>query len=298
MTDKSARSPEDVHSEWSDLDLRSTDALVELWAQEELSVAAAVAEARPALVAAVDAISARVIAGGRLIYVGAGTPGRLAWLDAVECPPTFGCDPQLVQAIIAGGSRAFTGAIEADEDDASTAPGALAAVNVSAADTVVCVSASGRTPFVRKAAECARERGALTIALCNAPDSPLAAETDMAIVLLTGPEILSGSTRLKAASAQKTVMNMMSTLLMMRLGHTYGNLMVGVRADNVKLRGRTRRIVEQATGQPSDVVDDMIQRCDGDLKAAIVALLQGIEPDQARDRLARTHGQIREALTL
>ncbi|MDQ1682120.1 MAG: N-acetylmuramic acid 6-phosphate etherase, partial [Frankiaceae bacterium] len=149
MSDTLPRSPEDVRSDWSDLDLRSTEALVELWTDEERAVAGAVAEARPALVAAVDAIAARALAGGRLIYVGAGTPGRLAWLDAVECPPTFGCDPQLVQAIIAGGSRAFTGAIEADEDDASTAPGALDAVGVTAQDTVVCVSASGRTPFVR-----------------------------------------------------------------------------------------------------------------------------------------------------
>jgi N-acetylmuramic acid 6-phosphate etherase len=296
VSDTLPRSPEDVRSDWSDLDLRSTEALVELWTDEERAVAAAVAEARPSLVAAVDAIASRALEGGRLIYVGAGTPGRLAWLDAVECPPTFGCDPQLVQAIIAGGSRAFTGAIEADEDDASTAPGALDAVGVTARDTVVCVSASGRTPFVRKAAEHARGLGAFTIALCNAPDSPLAAETDMAIVLLTGPEILSGSTRLKAASAQKTVMNMMSTLLMVRLGHTYGNLMVGVRADNVKLRGRTRRIVEQATGQPSDVVDDMIQRCDGDLKAAIVALLTGVDPDQSRERLAQSNGHVRAAL--
>ena len=296
MSDTLPHSPEDVRSDWSDLDLRPTEALVALWADEERAVAQAVATAAPALVTAVDAIASRVQAGGRLIYVGAGTPGRLAWLDAVECPPTFGCDPELVQAIIAGGNRAFTGAIEADEDDASTAPGALDAVAVTEKDTVVCVSASGRTPFVRKAAEHARALGAVTIAVCNAPDSPLAAETDMAVVLLTGPEILSGSTRLKAASAQKTVMNMMSTLLMVRLGHTFGNLMVGVRADNVKLRGRTRRIVEQATGQPSDVVDDMIQRCDGDLKSAIVALLTGVSPGEARQRLAEAGGHVRAAL--
>ena len=296
MTDTPARTPEDVRADLSDLDLRSTENLVDLWATEEQSVARAIADARPALVAAVDAIAARVQDGGRLIYVGAGTPGRLAWLDAVECPPTFGCEPDLVQAVIAGGARAFTGAIEADEDDASTAPAALAAVGLTSRDTVVCVSASGRTPFVRRAASYARELGALTIGLCNAPDSPLATETELAVVLLTGPEILSGSTRLKAASAQKAVMNMMSTLLMVRLGHTYGNLMVGVRADNDKLRGRTRRIVEEATGQPATVADEMIQRCDGDLKVAIVALLTGSEPGAARERLAESGGHVREAV--
>ncbi|MDQ1701937.1 MAG: N-acetylmuramic acid 6-phosphate etherase [Frankiaceae bacterium] len=296
MTDSPARSPEDVRPDWSDLDLRSTDELVHLWADEEESVARAVAGAHAELVAAVDAIAARAQDGGRLVYVGAGTPGRLAWLDAVECPPTFGCEPDLVQAIIAGGSRAFTGAIEADEDDASTAPGALAAIGVTARDTVVCVSASGRTPFVLRAAEYARELGALTIAVCNAPGSALAGQTDLAVVLLTGPEILSGSSRLKAASAQKTVMNMMSTLLMVRLGHTYGNLMVGVKADNEKLRGRTRRIVEQATGEPADVVDAMIQRCGGDLKAAIVALLTDGDPAHARERLRETSGRVREAV--
>jgi N-acetylmuramic acid 6-phosphate etherase len=296
VTDSPARSPEDVRPDWSDLDLRSTDELVHLWADEEESVARAVAGAHAELVAAVDAIAARAQDGGRLVYVGAGTPGRLAWLDAVECPPTFGCEPDLVQAIIAGGSRAFTGAIEADEDDASTAPGALAAIGVTARDTVVCVSASGRTPFVLRAAEYARELGALTIAVCNAPGSALAGQTDLAVVLLTGPEILSGSSRLKAASAQKTVMNMMSTLLMVRLGHTYGNLMVGVKADNEKLRGRTRRIVEQATGEPADVVDAMIQRCGGDLKAAIVALLTDGDPAHARERLRETSGRVREAV--
>lgn len=296
MTDTAALSPEHARADWSDLDLRSTAELVRLWTDEEAVVARAVAAAEPALVAAIDLIDARVEAGGRLIYVGAGTPGRLAWLDAVECPPTFGCDPGLVQAVIAGGAKAFSSAIEADEDDADTAADALRGVDLGGGDTVVCVSASGRTPFVLAAAAHAREVGASTIALVNAPRSALAQACDLAIEVLTGPEILAGSSRLKAGTAQKVVLNMLSTLLMMRLGHTYGNLMVGVHPANKKLLERTRRIVEQATGASPDVVEEMVGRCDGDLKLSIVALLTGDDLATARDRLDRAGGRVRAAV--
>jgi N-acetylmuramic acid 6-phosphate etherase len=296
LTDTAALSPEHARADWSDLDLRSTAELVRLWTDEEAVVARAVAAAEPALVAAIDLIDARVEAGGRLIYVGAGTPGRLAWLDAVECPPTFGCDPGLVQAVIAGGAKAFSSAIEADEDDADTAADALRGVDLGGGDTVVCVSASGRTPFVLAAAAHAREVGASTIALVNAPRSALAQACDLAIEVLTGPEILAGSSRLKAGTAQKVVLNMLSTLLMMRLGHTYGNLMVGVHPANKKLLERTRRIVEQATGASPDVVEEMVGRCDGDLKLSIVALLTGDDLATARDRLDRAGGRVRAAV--
>jgi N-acetylmuramic acid 6-phosphate etherase len=296
LTDTAALSPEHARADWSDLDLRSTAELVRLWTDEEAVVARAVAAAEPALVAAIDLIDARVEAGGRLIYVGAGTPGRLAWLDAVECPPTFGCDPGLVQAVIAGGAKAFSSAIEADEDDADTAADALRGVDLGGGDTVVCVSASGRTPFVLAAAAHAREVGASTIALVNAPRSALAQACDLAIEVLTGPEILAGSSRLKAGTAQKVVLNMLSTLLMMRLGHTYGNLMVGVHPANKKLLERTRRIVEQATGASPDVVEEMVGRCDGDLKLSIVALLTGDDLPAARDRLDRAGGRVRAAV--
>jgi N-acetylmuramic acid 6-phosphate etherase len=292
LTDTAALSPEHARADWSDLDLRSTAELVRLWTDEEAVVARAVAAAEPALVAAIDLIDARVEAGGRLIYVGAGTPGRLAWLDAVECPPTFGCDPGLVQAVIAGGAKAFSSAIEADEDDADTAADALRGVDLGGGDTVVCVSASGRTPFVLAAAAHAREVGASTIALVNAPRSALAQACDLAIEVLTGPEILAGSSRLKAGTAQKVVLNMLSTLL----GHTYGNLMVGVHPANKKLLERTRRIVEQATGASPDVVEEMVGRCDGDLKLSIVALLTGDDLATARDRLDRAGGRVRAAV--
>jgi N-acetylmuramic acid 6-phosphate etherase len=297
LTDTASLSPEHARAEWSDLDLRSTVDLVRLWTEEETTVARAIADAQPALVAAVDMISSRVDAGGRLIYVGAGTPGRLAWLDAVECPPTFGCAPDLVQAVIAGGAKAFSSAIEADEDDADTAAAALTGAGLRAADTLVCVSASGRTPFVLAAAAFAREAGARTVALVNAPGSALAGACDLAVEVLTGPEILAGSSRLKAGTAQKVVLNMFSTLLMMRLGHTYGNLMVGVHADNIKLRERTRRIVEQATGAAPEAVEEMVERCGGDLKLSIVALLTGDDLPAARDRLDKARRRVRQAVS-
>ena len=296
MTDTAAQSPEDIRPEWSDLDLWSTGDLVRLWADEEASVSRAITAAGASLVAAVDTVAERVAAGGRLIYVGAGTTGRLAWLDAVEVPPTFGSDPSLVQAVVAGGAKAFTSAIEADEDDAATARDALAQLALTAADTVVCCSASGRTPFVLAAAAYAREVGARTIALVNAPGSALAQATDLALEVLTGPEIIAGSSRLKAGTSQKIVLNMLSTLLMVRLGHTYGNLMVGVQADNLKLRARTRRIVEQATGAEPEAVEEMVARTDGDLKLSIVALLTGDDLPAARARLDRAGGRVRAAI--
>lgn len=222
---------------------------------EDQTVPAAVAERLPAIAAAIDATAARMARGGRLIYAGAGTAGRLGVLDASECPPTFNTDPAEVVGLIAGGPSAMVKAVEGAEDSRELAAADLDALNLTANDTVVGVSASGRTPYAIGAVEHARTKGALTIGFsCNA-DSELAAAAEHGIEVVTGPELLTGSTRLKAGTAQKLVLNMISTITMIRLGKTYGNLMVDVRASNEKLQARSRRIVALATGAPDEQIE-------------------------------------------
>jgi len=280
----------------ADLDLRSTAELVRLMGEADATVPHAVAAAGTALTAAIDGIAARLARGGRLVYVGAGTSGRLALVDAVECQSTFGLDSGRVVALVAGGADSAATAQEHAEDDAGAGAAELRALVVDEHDAVVGISASGRTPYVLGALEVARRAGALTVGVVCVEGSPIGAAADREIAVVVGAEVLAGSTRLKAGTAQKLVLNTISTVSMIRLGKTYGNLMVDVVATNDKLRGRVRRIVELATGASSTEVAAALDASDGDAKVAIVTLLAGVDASTARERLARAGGVVRKAL--
>jgi N-acetylmuramic acid 6-phosphate etherase len=261
---------------------------------DDAIVPAAVGEAGPAIAAAVDAIVERLEGGGRMIYVGAGTAGRVGVLDASECGPTFNTDR--VVGVIAGGQVAVSTASESAEDHPDSGAQAIAVLGVGAHDAVVGISASGRTPYVLGAIERARAAGALTIGLvCNA-DSPLSEAAQVPIEVLVGPEFVAGSTRLKAGTAQKLVLNMLSTLTMIRLGKTYGNLMVDVRVTNAKLRDRATRIVEQVAGVGHDAAAGALAEADDDAKVAVTMLRTGSNAERARERLAVAGGHLRRAL--
>jgi N-acetylmuramic acid 6-phosphate etherase len=291
-----ALTTEAVRPDLADLDLLPTLDLLRRMNAEDSAVPAAVGSVLPALAVAVDAIAERMARGGRLVYAGAGTAGRLGVLDASECPPTFGTAPEQVVALIAGGPPAVTHAVEGAEDDADAAAADLDALHVTPADTVVGVSASGRTPYAVAAVRHARARGALTVGLaCNA-DSPLAAAAEHRLEVVTGPELITGSTRLKAGTAQKLVLNMISTAVMVRLGKTYGNLMVDVRATNAKLRARAHRLVAEATGADPTRCAEALEATNGQVKPAILMLLTGIGPEEAADVLATHSGHLRSAL--
>lgn len=279
-----------------DLDTLSTLDLVRLMNAEDARVAVAVAEELPSIASAIDLAAARLAAGGRLVYVGAGTSGRLGVLDAAECPATFGTPPEQVVAVIAGGEPAVTGAVEDAEDDQPAGAAAMAALGVGPADVVVGISASGQTPFVAGALDAARSVGAARIALVGNRPSPIADLADVAIAPVVGPEVLTGSTRLKAGTAQKMVLNMVSTGAMVRLGKTFGNLMVDVSPSSAKLRDRARRIVQQATGVPFEEAVARLDEAGGDVKVAVVAALAGIPPDEARADLQGAGGVVRAAL--
>jgi N-acetylmuramic acid 6-phosphate etherase len=272
----------------ADLDLRSTLELVELINDEDARVAPAVRTAAPELAATIDAIVARMEDGGRLVYVGAGTSGRLAAADAAECCPTFG--------LAEGRVVALTVAEQADEDDEAAGAAAVAAENVDARDAVVALSASGETAYVLGALRAAVDAGALSVAVVCTEGSPLGRIADHEVVALTGAEVLAGSTRMKAGTAQKLVLNTISTVTMMRLGRTYGNLMVGVLATNEKLRARARRAVALATDVSDAEIDAALAAANGDVKVAIVSLLTGLHADDARRRLDAAGGAVRRAL--
>jgi len=280
----------------ADIDLRSTLELVELVNDEDARVAPAVREAAPELAAAIEAIVTRVAGGGRLVYVGAGTSGRLALVDAAECGPTFGLPDGRVLALIAGGAHAHAVAQEAAEDSSLAGAEDIAAAAVGPADAVVALSASGNTPYALGAARAASEAGALTVAVVCSRGSELGRLTDHEVVAVTGPEVIAGSTRMKAGTAQKLVLNTISTVTMIRLGRTYGNLMVDVVASNAKLRARARRVVELATEVSEPEADAALAASDGDAKVAIVALLTGSHADDARRRLGEAGGSIRRVL--
>jgi N-acetylmuramic acid 6-phosphate etherase len=272
----------------SDLDLRSTRDLVELINDEDGTVAAAVRAVSAPLTSAIDAIVDRLQRGGRLVYIGAGTSGRLAAMDAAECEPTFGLRPGVVVAI--------TVTEEAAEDDSDSGAADLAASKVGTVDAVVAISASGATPYVLGATRAARELGALTVGVVCAPDSELGRTVEHEIAAVVGPEVIAGSTRLKAGTAQKLILNTISTVTMVRLGRTFGNLMVDVTASNDKLRGRARRAVELATDASSGEAAAALEAARGDAKVAIVSLLAGVNADEARLRLKAAGGSIRRSL--
>ncbi len=278
------------------IDTLSTFDMLNMINAEDARVAQAVAVVLPQIAEAVDKISERMRHGGRLIYVGAGTSGRLGALDAAECPPTYNTPPGLVVALLAGGPRALTESIEGAEDDALAGAQAIIDLYVTERDSIVGIAASGATPYVLGALEAAMNAGALTISLaCNHP-SPIAELAQIAIAPLVGPEVITGSTRMKAGTAQKLVLNMLSTGVMVRLGKTYGNLMVDLQAKNTKLKRRAVRIVCEATGLDFSVAEELLAACDGDVKTAIVAALTGVEPHEARRRLTEAGQIVRAAI--
>ncbi|MFD4132428.1 N-acetylmuramic acid 6-phosphate etherase [Streptomyces goshikiensis] len=282
--------------ELADIDRMTTLDIARVMNAEDATVAAAVAERLEEIAAAIDAIAARMARGGRLVYAGAGTAGRLGVLDASECPPTFNTDPGQVIGLIAGGPTAMVEAVEGAEDSKELAAEDLTALALTEADTVVGVSASGRTPYAIGAVEFARTRGALTVGLsCNA-GSALAAAAEHGVEVVVGPELLTGSTRLKAGTAQKLVLNLISTLTMIRLGKTYGNLMVDVRASNEKLRARSRRIVALATGASDAEIEAALTATGGEVKNAILVVLGGVDGPTAAALLTASGGHLRAAL--
>jgi N-acetylmuramic acid 6-phosphate etherase len=292
MTRLGHLSTEGARPERAEIDRLPTDELVRLMNEDDQAVALAVAEARPQIAEAIDAIVPRLRNGGRLIYVGAGTAGRLGVLDASECGPTFNSNQVL--GFIAGGPGAVSTATESAEDDPQGALHDLA--DLADHDVVVGISASGRTPYVLGALERAHAQGALTVGLVCNVGSPLSQAADIAIEVVVGPEFIAGSTRLKAGTAQKLVLNMLSTLTMVRLGKTYGNLMVDVRVTNEKLRDRATRIVEQLTGAPHDEAARALAAAGDDAKVAAVMLHARLSADAARARLQAVDGHLRKAL--
>jgi N-acetylmuramic acid 6-phosphate etherase len=289
---------EQVRTDVADLDMRTPEELVDVLLAAEATVPAAVRAARTEIAAAVALVEAAFVAGGRLVYVGAGTPGRLAALDAAECPPTFGTDPGQVLAILAGGNEAAAVAIEGAEDDEDAARRDVSVVAVADRDVVVGVSASGRTPYVLAALEAAGERGAATVAVVNNPESPASRLVDVAIELLTGPEVLAGSTRLKCGTAAKVVLNTLSTAAMIRTGKSYGGWMVDVQATNEKLHRRARRILREATGVDDATAAKALEAADWRTKTALVAILANVPATEAKVWLDATGGRVRDALAL
>jgi N-acetylmuramic acid 6-phosphate etherase len=274
----------------------STQELVELMNAEDASVPAAVGAAAGAIADALDAIVERLAAGGRLVYAGAGTSGRIAALDAEECEATFSTPPGQVVALVAGADAPSAEAREAAEDDEPAGRHAVEELGVSSGDAVVGVSASGRTPYALGAIAAAAEAGALTVAVVSVEDSPLARAADHELAVVVGPEVVSGSTRLKAGTAQKLVLNTISTVAMIRLGKTYGDLMVDLRASNDKLEARARRIVREAAGVSDDEAREALEAAGGSAKVAVVALIAELDPDAARSRLEQAGGSIEAAL--
>lgn len=285
-----ARNPATEH-----IDQLSTLDMLRIINQEDATVAAAVAAELPHIANAVDAVADRFEQGGRLFYIGAGTSGRLGVLDASECPPTFAVPPELFQGIIAGGDGALRNSSEASEDSADQGAADLAARAFTAKDAVIGIAASGRTPYVIGALTYAQKIGALAISLACVPDSKIAAVADIAIAPVTGPEILTGSTRLKAGTATKLVLNMLSTGVMIRTGAVYGNLMVNMQTTNEKLVDRGQRIISTATGVDQATAAKLLQNA-GTIKTAIVMQKLSLNRADAEAKLAAAKGRLSAAL--
>jgi len=263
---------------------------------EDRKVAEAVEREIPAIAQALEAIVKALERGGRLYYIGAGTSGRLGVLDAAECAPTFGVPADLVQAIIAGGESALARASEANEDDPASGAADLMARDFTAADVLVGIAASGRTPYVLGAIAAARRMGAVTVGISCTPDSELAGVVDIAISPLTGPEVVAGSTRMKAGTAQKMVLNMLTTGVFIRLGYVYGNLMVNVQPKNTKLSDRARRIVAQAASITEEQAQALLERAGNSVRVAIMMGKTGAGAEEAERKLAAAGGSVARAL--
>lgn len=280
----------------SEIDTLSSEELVERINEEDAGVADAVRQELPTIARVVDRVVDAFSNGGRLIYIGAGTSGRLGVLDASECPPTFGVPANMVIGLIAGGDRALRHAMEGAEDDEPAAAADLKGIDLNRRDVVVGLTVSGRTPYVLAGLKFARTVGATTVALSCNPDSPSAKLADFAISPIVGPEVLTGSTRLKSGTAQKLVLNMLSTASMIRIGKAYGNLMVDLHATNDKLEARAVRVVMQATGCTANTAETALEQAGMEVKLAILTLLTGDELSTARQRLQAANGVLRAAL--
>ena len=280
------------------LDNLSAIEIVQLINSEDARIALAVKAVADPIAEAIDIIAVRLSNGGRLIYMGAGTSGRLGVLDAVECPPTFSTEPELVVGLIAGGPEGLLRAVEGAEDSRDMGREDLQNLKLSNLDVVVGIAASGRTPYVIGGLDYARQTGAFAIGFSCNQDAELKKHADLNIIPVVGPEVLSGSTRLKAGTATKMVLNMLTTGAMVRMGKTYSNLMVDVRATNEKLGARAQRIVKELTDCSDSEVGDLLERCDGEVKTAIVSHNLGLSPDAARNRLKSVNGHLRRALEL
>jgi N-acetylmuramic acid 6-phosphate etherase len=278
------------------IDTLSTESVLRIMNAEDRQVAEAVEREIPAIARAVDRIVAAFERGGRLFYLGAGTSGRLGVLDASECPPTFNVPPEMVQGIIAGGEAALSQATETTEDDPAIGARDLEVRGFTASDVLVGIAASGRTPYVLGAVAKARRLGAVTVGISCTPDSELARAVEIAITPLVGPEVVAGSTRMKAGTAQKLVLNMLSTGAFVRLGYVYGNLMVNVQPKNQKLCDRARRIVAQAAGVSVERAGEWLAAAGGSVRVAIVMAKGGVSREDAERRLAAAKGRVSKAL--
>ena len=287
------RNPASAH-----IDSCTTLEMVTIMQQEDSKIASAIEKILPEIARAIDATSQRLENGGRLFYLGAGTSGRLGILDASECPPTYGTDPELVQGLIAGGIPAILRAQEGAEDNPGLAVHDLKEHGFSAKDVLVGIAASGRTPYVIGGLKYARELGALTIALACSEHAEIAALADIALTPVTGPEVVTGSTRMKAGTAQKLVLNMLSTGTMIKLGKVYGNLMVDVKASNKKLEERAIRIVMEGSGCKRTEAEKALKGADGHAKLAILMVVAGVSAGEGKALLERTSGHLAAAIRL
>ena len=287
---------EQPHPDHPALDRYDTPALVEAFVADQALAALAVRAAAPQLAAAVDAAVPRLRAGGRIVTVGAGTSGRLGVLDSVELHPTFSWPRERAPALLAGGAGAMFVAVEGAEDDRAQGAADLTALAPQANDVVLLLAASGATPYTLGAAEAARAAGALTVGIVNNPGAPLAAACELAVVLDTGPEVISGSTRLKAGTAQKIALNTFSSSVMVRMHKVYGNLMVDLRATNAKLVRRALRLTVRATGASQSDAESALAACGARVKVAIVMLRAGVDAAEAERRLTAAAGSVAQAL--
>ncbi len=287
---------EQAHPAHAQLDSYTTEDLVGALVDDQREAVEAVRAASTEIARAVNAATARLREGGRLIYVGAGTSGRLGLLDSVELYPTFSWPPERAIALLAGGSQAIFKAVEGAEDDAAQGAADLRAQDVQTVDVVIALAASGTTPYALGALAQAKEVGALSIGIANNANAPVARNADIGIVLDTGPEVISGSTRLKAGTAQKITLNTLSSSIMVRLNKVHGNLMVDLKATNAKLVRRSIRLTMLATGAEEAVAADTLSACSGSVKVAIVAILKHLSADQARNLLDASNGNVRTAL--
>jgi N-acetylmuramic acid 6-phosphate etherase len=287
---------EQLNPDSAEIDRRSTTEMLQIINREDHKVPNAVESEIPQIAAAVDRIANAMRDGGRLFYIGAGTSGRLGVLDAAECPPTFHVASELVQGIIAGGDAALSRATEASEDDPESGHRDLASRGFSSRDALVGIATSGRTPYVLGAIAAARAMGALTIGISCTPDSELARAAEIAITPLVGPEVISGSTRMKAGTATKLVLNMISTAVMIKLGNVYGNLMVNVQPKNSKLEDRARRIIAQAAEVSDERAGELLRDSGRDVKTAIVMARLNLDRAAAEARLLSAGGRISAVL--